>query len=119
MGMQKFTLRFVFPAGAIQSGTSDPIDIRTAYSAEIFASVNQSQIPTTPASITPQWSPDGSKWLSGQTLVGPINQVGEWDFPLIEFPTTAQAVRLVYAASVGPAGNQSVIDALCGMVIGV
>ena len=70
---------------------------------------------STAATFTPQWSPDGTTYYSGQTYTAPLTAVTtNWT---IAVPVTAEDVQIVYTAQSG--GTSSTLTAQLGQVTGV
>jgi hypothetical protein len=116
MAATKSASSFTWASGsATASGTTNPISCSADYIQEIYLSIVQVGTASTAATFTPQWSPDGSTYYSGQTYTAPTSAATTtW---VIAVPVTAEDVQIVYTAQSG--GTSSTLTAQLGQVTGV
>ncbi|MGO9466385.1 MAG: hypothetical protein ACLQIB_11570 [Isosphaeraceae bacterium] len=116
MAATKSSSSFTWASGsATASGTTNPISCSTDYVQELYVSIVQVGSASTAATFTPQWSPDGTTYYSGQTYTAPLTAVTtNWT---IAVPVTAEDVQIVYTAQSG--GTSSTLTAQLGQVTGV
>ncbi len=95
--------------------TSSAVDTSTHYGDDIYAKLVVAGTPSTTATFTPQYSPDGSAYYNGQTYSAPL--VAGTYYWVVSVPVTAKNVKVDFVTQTG--GTSSTFTAQLGEVTGV
>src|SRR6516162_1987187 len=103
MAATKNSVTLIFPSGGgTTSGTTTPINISADYLHTVCVRIVQVGTATTPAQFTPQWSPDGITYYSGQTYTAPTTPSGATPYDqTIDIPAAMQGFQIAYVAQAG------------------
>lgn len=117
MALTKSATTLTWASGsATASGTTNTVDVSGSYAATLYVKVVVVGTPTTAATFTPQFSPDGgTTWFSAftyQTVAAAATYY--WQVPV---PADAQTFQLVYVAQSG--GTSSTLTGQVGKVTAI
>lgn len=92
------------------SQTSSAQSITGHYGGTIAASIAVVGTPTTAASITPQWTPDGTNYYAIGGPYGTNLAAGTYQFA-IDIPIGAVGIQVVFAAQAGGTSSTCTVQA--------